>query len=55
MNIDITVSETEAYINEIKSHFSKYLLKGYLGSEYNCKDKIHRAVQHAAVSIVKKG
>ncbi|CAK70574.1 unnamed protein product (macronuclear) [Paramecium tetraurelia] len=52
--VDIVVEETKAYINEIKNFFSKFLISGYLESEYNCKDKLFRAVQHAQVKIVKK-
>ncbi|CAD8096932.1 unnamed protein product [Paramecium sonneborni] len=51
---DIIVEESQAYVNEIKNFFSKFMISGYLESEYNCKDKLFRAVQHASVKIVKK-
>ncbi|CAD8054581.1 unnamed protein product [Paramecium primaurelia] len=52
--VDIVVEETKAYVNEIKNFFSKFMISGYLESDYNCKDKLFRAVQHAQVKIVKK-
>ncbi|CAD8114612.1 unnamed protein product [Paramecium sonneborni] len=52
--IDIIVEESSAYVSEIKNFFSKFLISGYLESEYNCKDRLFRAVDHASVKIVKK-
>lgn len=42
--VDIVVEETKAYVNEIKNFFSKFMISGYLESDYNCKDKLFRAV-----------